>query len=74
MFQSEHLAEKKGGQEKGKGGGEKVKGGGKGEGGGGGGRNKRKGGSEKNEVEEKGKDGMECLWVGCKEYHQENIK
>ena len=74
MFQSEHLAEKKGGQEKGKGGGEKVKGGGKGEGGGGGGRSKRKGGSEKNEVEEKGKDGMECLWVGCKEYHQENIK
>jgi len=74
LFQSEHLAEKKGGQEKGKGGGEKVKGGGKGEGGGGGGRNKRKGGSEKNEVEEKGKDGMECLWVGCKEYHQENIK
>ena len=73
MFQSEHLAEKKGGQEKGKGGAEKVKGGGKGEGGGGG-RSKRKGGSEKNEVEEKGKDGMECLWVGCKEYHQENIK
>ena len=52
-----------------------MKGGGKGEGGGGGGgRGKRKGGSEKSEVEEKGKDGMECLWVGCKEYHQENIK
>ena len=40
------------------------KGSGKGEG-----RSKRKGGTE-----ERSKEGMECLWVGCKEHHPTIMK